>query len=81
MGAATEFRSPHRRDAPAYLSTVEDLITYLWTGIGFDLMLPRLSLNAVLVVIWPRDSAFIPSIRKTIQEKREDVSIILKGAC
>jgi hypothetical protein len=32
MGAATEFRSPHRRDAPAYLSTVEDLITYLWTG-------------------------------------------------
>ena len=38
MGAATEFRSPHRRDAPAYLSTVEDLITYLWTGIGFDLV-------------------------------------------
>jgi hypothetical protein len=29
MGAATEFRSPHRRDAPAYLFTVEDLITYL----------------------------------------------------
>ena len=80
MGAATEFRSPHRRDAPAYLSTVEDLITYLWTGIGFNLM-PRSPLNAVLVVIWPRDSAFIPSIRQTIQGKREDVSIILKGAC
>jgi len=37
MGAATEFRSPHRRDAPAYLSTVEDLITYLWTGDGLRL--------------------------------------------
>jgi hypothetical protein len=37
MGAATEFRSPHRRDAPAYLSTVEDLITYLWTGYGLRL--------------------------------------------
>jgi hypothetical protein len=37
MGAATEFRSPHRRDAPAYLSTVEDLITYLWTGDRFRL--------------------------------------------
>jgi len=37
MGAATEFRSPHRRDVPAYLSTVEDLITYLWTGDGLRL--------------------------------------------
>jgi hypothetical protein len=37
MGAATELRSPHRRDAPAYLSTVEDLITYLWTGYGLRL--------------------------------------------
>jgi hypothetical protein len=35
----------------------------------------------IFVVIWPRDSAFIASIRQTIQEKREDVSIILKGAC
>jgi hypothetical protein len=37
MGAATEFRSPHRRDAPAYLSTVEDLITYLRAGDGLRL--------------------------------------------
>ena len=37
MGAATEFGSPHRRDAAAYLSTVEDLITYLWTGDGLRL--------------------------------------------
>jgi hypothetical protein len=47
MGAATEFRSPHRRGGPAYLSTVEDLITYLWTGMGFDLV-PRSPLNSVL---------------------------------
>jgi hypothetical protein len=40
MGAATEFRSPHRPDAPAYLSTVEDLITYLWLP-------PRSPLNSV----------------------------------
>ena len=80
MGAATEFRSPHRPDAPVYLSTVEDLITYLWTGIGFDLV-PRSPLNSVLRGNLARDSAFIPSIRQTIQEKREDVSIILKGAC
>jgi hypothetical protein len=81
MGAATEFRSPHRRDAPTYLSTVEDLITYLWTGIGFDLV-PRSPLNSVLRGnLAARLGVFIPSIRQTIQEKREDVSIILKGAC
>jgi len=34
----------------------------------------------IFVVIWSRDSALIPSIRQTIQEKREDVSIIFKGA-
>ena len=46
MGAATEFRSPYRCDAPAYLSTVEDLITYLWTGIGFDLATVALELGS-----------------------------------
>ena len=43
MRAATGYRSPHRRDAPAYLSTVEDLITYLWTGEG-----PRLGAAVAL---------------------------------
>jgi hypothetical protein len=27
----------------------------------------------IFVVIWPRDSAYIPSVRQTIREKREDV--------
>jgi hypothetical protein len=31
------------------------------------------------VVIWPRDSAFIPSIRQTIQEKREMFQLFLKA--
>jgi hypothetical protein len=80
MGAATEFRSPHRPDAPVYLSTVEDLITYLWTGIGFDLV-PRSPLNLVLrgnLVPATRHLSVNPANHPG---EARDVSIILEGAC